>query len=173
MILCDASECAAVQTISSCFIPPSLLPASLVCGIWHSDSTSVQSLWAPLSIFPLSLLSLTGLPDLLLPLVSSATSRLVLVGADIVLARSPSHQSPACGIVEHRKAPPWQMPVKTLFHPVLLSISLSFLVSWGQLWPRHLVFPICFPRWRPTPSDQCLVLSGGWQARDKVYPIIM
>lgn len=57
MILCDASECAAVQTISSCFIPPSLLPAFLVCGIWHSDFTSVQSLWAPLSIFSLSLVS--------------------------------------------------------------------------------------------------------------------
>ncbi len=63
----------------------------------------------------------------------------VLLGADTVLACSPAHQSPACGIGEQRKAPPWEMPVKTLFHPVLLSLSLLFLVSYEHLTLRSLV----------------------------------
>ncbi len=63
----------------------------------------------------------------------------VLLGADTVLACSPVHQSPACGIGEQRKAPPWEMPVKTLFHPVLLSLSLLFLVSYEHLTLRSLV----------------------------------
>lgn len=134
---------------SSCFYSLWHLAQWLyVCSIALSSTLNLPSLW-----------SLTGLPDLLLPLVSSATSRLVLLGADIVLARSPSHQSPACGIFEHRKAPPWQMPVKTLFHPVLLSLSLQFLVSYGQLWPRLPVFPIRFALCRPITSDQCLALA--------------
>lgn len=155
----DASECAAVQTISFCFISlflPSALPASIFCGIWHSDSTSVQSFCAPLSILPLSCL-------LVCCLISSSLW-FPLLGADIVLAHSPAHQSRACGIDEHRKAPPLQMSVKSLFHPVLLSLSSSFLVSCEHLALRLVVdtASCIFLHFAQIPSDQWFALSGSW-----------
>lgn len=108
--------------------------ASIFCGIWHNDYTSVQSFCAPLSIFLVSNRVAWSSPP-------SGFLWLVLLCADTVLTCSPVHQSPACGIGEHRKAPPCQMSVKTLFHPVL---SLSFLVSYEHLTLRS-VAALSFP----------------------------
>ncbi len=114
----------------------SLLPASIFCGIWHSDYTSVQSFCAPLSIFLLSLLSLTGLPDLLLPLVSSDKFCSVLIRSwPAVLS---INLQPVASVNRGRPHPEkclW----KTLFHPVLLSLSLLFLVSYEHFTLRSLV----------------------------------
>ncbi len=163
MILYDASECAAVQTISSCFIPPSLLPASIFSGIWHSDYTSVQSFCTPLSIFPLSLSCLEQgcliFSSLWFPLTSSARCWY-----------SPGLQPcPSISSLWHR----WTQEGPTLTNAcenfISSSPSLFIFVVPCVLWTSHPevscghVFPIRFRK---------INASGRRQAWAEVYPII-
>lgn len=151
----DASECAAVQTISFCFISlflPSALPASIFCGIWHSDSTSVQSFCAPLSILPLSCLLVCCLisSSLWFPLLGKLSWPTAL----------PINLEPVALMNTGRLH-----PYKCLWnHPVLLSLSSSFLVSCEHLALRLVVdtASCIFLHFAQIPSDQWFALSGSW-----------